>query len=283
MDETTVNDDRERDEFVDALDLIGKPTDPVLQRLTEVASQLWQAPTALVSVVNVSHQHFTAKVGMEADCTDREHAFCAHAIRQDDIFLIKDATQDPRFANNPLVTGAPGIRFYAGAPIRVRGYKIGTLCIIDTTPRPQVEPHLIQSLIGLASVAAAHITTYFVPRQSQQHRLDTVERMMNVGSWSFDTLSGESSWSSRLFALMERDPAAGPLTRAELIMAVHPEDRGLLLDHLNRYSQTAGTGSSVTLRVTLPSVGYQRFELIAQSSVGANPAGLLLEGLFRRV
>ena len=274
--------ENDRVEFVSAIDLTGRPTDPVLQQLTEIAAQLWNAPIALVSVVDDHHQRFAAKVGMDVDCTPRSQAFCAHTIRQDDLFMIKDATQDERFANNPLVTGSPNIRFYAGAPLRVRGLKIGTLCVIDTQPRAQIDNIAIDTLLGLASVAATHIEAHHAPRQAEQHQLATIERLLDFGSWSFDSLTGESNWSARLYELMARDPSDGPMTRAELILAIHPDDRGAFLDHVNRYTQTLGAQSQVKIRVNIPESGYQVFNFAACSSPGPNPAGMLLEGVMSR-
>eukprot|EP00980_Cylindrotheca_fusiformis_P004043 scaffold880_cov132-Cylindrotheca_fusiformis.AAC.39 len=110
------------------------------ERLTALAGRIFDAPIALVSLVDLGRQWFMSNRGLgDVRETPRDMAFCAHAIlSQDDLFIINDATKDPRFMNNPLVTSAPHIRFYAGAPlIAPEGYKLGTFCIIDTKPRPE--------------------------------------------------------------------------------------------------------------------------------------------------
>lgn len=110
------------------------------ERLTALAGRILDAPIALVSLVDLGRQWFMSNRGLgDVRETPRNFAFCAHAIlSKDDLFIIDDATKDPRFRNNPLVTSAPHIRFYAGAPlIAPEGYKLGTFCVIDTKTRPE--------------------------------------------------------------------------------------------------------------------------------------------------
>ncbi len=104
--------------------------------LTRLAANICDAPIALVSLVDHDRQWFKARVGLEALETSRDFSFCAHAIRGDGLFLVPDATEDDRFATNPLVTGDPKIRFYVGSPlIAPDGHALGTLCVIDRVPR----------------------------------------------------------------------------------------------------------------------------------------------------
>jgi diguanylate cyclase (GGDEF)-like protein len=119
-----------------SLNLLDTSPEERFDRLTRLAARLFNVPIALVSLVDINRQWFKSCVGLPVSETPRGISFCGHAILGDDVFVIPNALADERFGNNPLVTGAPYIRFYAGCPLRVAdGSKLGTLCLIDTTTR----------------------------------------------------------------------------------------------------------------------------------------------------
>jgi len=124
--------------------------------ITATAAQLCGVPIALISLVDAQRQWFKSNVGLTGVAeTPRDVAFCDHAIRDGALFEVPDATRDPRFADNPLVTGAPDIRFYAGAPIVMPGgERIGTVCVIDRAPR-QLDETRRAMLTHLAAIVGA--------------------------------------------------------------------------------------------------------------------------------
>ncbi|MFC4593924.1 sensor histidine kinase [Sphingobium tyrosinilyticum] len=122
-----------------------------LDQITDFAAALCDAPIALVSIVEHERQRFLARTGLDAEETPRDLSFCAHAMQGRDIFVVSDARADTRFASNDLVTGAPHIRFYAGAPLLGgEGMPLGALCVIDDKPRNDLTPLQRQGLSLLA-------------------------------------------------------------------------------------------------------------------------------------
>lgn len=109
-------------------------------RITRLARRLFGVEICLISLVDSSRQWFKSKEGLDVCETSRKVSFCGHAILNEKVFVVCDASKDPRFLDNPLVTGEPKIRFYAGCPIRgPHNQRIGTLCLIDSSPRVLIE------------------------------------------------------------------------------------------------------------------------------------------------
>ena len=130
------HDDTQRISALHAYNVLDTPKEESFDALTRLAARLFGVSIALVSLVDKDRQWFKSAHGLDAEQTPRDQAFCTYAIMENDPLIVLDATQDKRFRDNPLVTGPPGIRFYAGAPlVTPNQYRIGTFCIIDTKAR----------------------------------------------------------------------------------------------------------------------------------------------------
>ncbi|KAB8033285.1 GAF domain-containing sensor histidine kinase [Fluviispira multicolorata] len=128
-----------------------------LDNLTKIASNICQTPIALVSLIDENRQWFKAKVGLDIQETPRDISFCTHAIRQNEIFIVENPSEDERFKNNPFVTGEPFVRFYAGMPLKSHnGYNIGTLCVIDFK-----QNRLDENKIDLLRALSKQVINYF--------------------------------------------------------------------------------------------------------------------------
>lgn len=148
----------ERLDALRTLLVLDTPPEERFDRIARFAATEFDVPMALVSLVDEHRQWFKARVGLEACETSRDISFCGHAIEGSGVMVIEDARRDPRFADNPLVTSDPFIRFYAGAPLILpNGLSVGTLCVIDTEPRAFTR--IEQSILGaLRDVVVEELT-----------------------------------------------------------------------------------------------------------------------------
>ena len=148
-------DERERLEDLRRLQILQTDPEPEFDRIVRLAAELGHSPIALISLVDDHRQWFKARVGLDASETPKEISFCGHAIGRNEPFVVLDALRDSRFSDNPLVTGAPNVRFYAGAPLkRQGGSAFGTLCIIDVNPRTNFTQNEGDILTELAAIVS---------------------------------------------------------------------------------------------------------------------------------
>lgn len=151
----TPDDDAERVAALRRLGVLDTAPERVFDDLVLVAQALFGTPIALISLIDADRQWFKANIGLPARETPRSVSFCGHAIAHDAALIVPDATEDPRFHDNPLVTGGPNIRFYAGQPLRLPdGHKIGTLCVIDDVVREEPSAEKLAAFAALGRLAA---------------------------------------------------------------------------------------------------------------------------------
>ena len=132
------------------LRILDTPPERVYEETVALAARLCAAPICMVSLLDETRQWFKARIGISVCETQREHAFCNRTIQSDQPYIVEDAVADPTLRDNPLVTGEPRVRFYAGVPLMLSdGARVGALCVIDTVPRTLTDLQL-QSLTVLA-------------------------------------------------------------------------------------------------------------------------------------
>lgn len=157
--------EKQRLEALRNFDILDTVQEAAFDSMVHLASYICQTPIAAISLVDEQRQWFKSIQGIDASETPRDIAFCAHAILQDDIMVVPDATKDERFFDNPLVAGGPEIRFYAGVPlITTEGYHLGTLCVIDQKPR-----ELNQAQMNAVKVLADNVMAHLELRLSHKH------------------------------------------------------------------------------------------------------------------
>ena len=138
--------------------LLDTPPEERYDRLARFAAEQLDMPIALLTLVDGQRQWFKSRVGVDFLETPRDISFCGHAIMSNELFVVEDASRDPRFSDNPVVVGAPYVRFYAGAPLSAPSvHYIGTLCVIDTVPRTlgPVELSILEALRSLVNETLA--------------------------------------------------------------------------------------------------------------------------------
>ncbi len=150
-------DEEARHRSLKSLNLLETAIEERFERVTRLASRMLDMPISAITFIDGRRQWFKSTQGLNISETPREVSFCAHAVLGGDMFQVEDATQDERFCDNPLVTGDPGIRFYAGYPLKAPdGLTIGTLCVIDRKPR-QLTPAQKEDLMDLAAMVEIEI------------------------------------------------------------------------------------------------------------------------------
>jgi diguanylate cyclase (GGDEF)-like protein/PAS domain S-box-containing protein len=232
------------------LDILDTAPSEALDSIARAASLVCGTPIGLVSLVDEHRQWFKANIGLEGVTeTPREMAFCAHAILGDDILEVEDARLDARFADNPLVTGQPAIRSYAGAPLILGdGSKVGTLCMIDQRPR-RLNPHQLDVLRELARAASQALEQWrTVRRQAEaEARLRESEDLLartgelaGVGGWALDLGTRKLTWTEETYRIYGVDRSYEP--RVETAIAFYPPAErpavAAAIDHATRTGES---------------------------------------------
>jgi PAS domain S-box-containing protein len=223
---------------LDAYRILDTEPEAGFDDIVALAAHVCQAPIALVSLVAETRQWFKAETGLGVSETPIEQSICAHAIRRDDLFVVPDATQDPRFAANPLVTGEPHICFYAGARLEAQdGLPLGTLCVIDRQARPAGLTHQqADLLLALARQVIAQLehrralvrlTEQQAEMAESEARFRAVANLVPDLLWRSDP-TGATGWCNRRWL----DYTGQGLEEAQgygWLDVIHPDERATSL------------------------------------------------------
>ena len=251
------HDERERQAALDAYGVLDTPPDAAFDGVVRIAAHIAGSPIALVSLVDRDRQWFKARCGLEASETSRDVSFCGHVVASGELLEVPDARDDPRFADNPLVTDAPAIRFYAGIPLRTPGgHVVGTLCVIDRVPRAldavqrellavlarqvvdQLELRLANQALRQRQAALAQTQRYLELTPELFATIDADLRLRDVNpawtavlGWPLDELDGRS-----LLELFHPDDV--PATQAEAARLL--ASNGSTVEFVNRLRSRGG-------------------------------------------
>lgn len=258
-------------------------------RISQAAADLCGTSMALISLVDDHRQWFKANVGIPVTETGRDIAFCDHAIGHDGIFTVADAMNDARFADNPLVTGPLGIRFYAGAPlVTPAGHRIGTLCVLDTVPRPQRLSGREQSVLqAMAAQVITELELRLSLRRGEAQRLALERSTVQLAVLQklvADALDGSGikvwEWdaTNRQVAMVDHTMAGANLAtlaepdRLRWIEDVHPEDLAIVKARASDYFNDRSAAFECEIRV-LSDAGEWSWQLIRGGSTERGPDG----------
>ncbi|WP_439471248.1 ATP-binding protein [Brevundimonas sp.] len=232
-------DEAERLAAVRSLRAIGAPPSPAVAGAVRLAAHLFDTPMALVTLIEDEVQWFNATIGVDACSTTREESFCTHALGlpAHGVMVVEDATLDPRFVENPNVTGGMNVRFYAGALLTASdGANLGTLCVIDTQPRPRPDDALLDRLRDLARLVVGELERARADRlrRENQHMLSMVEGLSGVGHWRVDMVDDKVVWSDKVYEIHGVTPETFTPTFDDAVNFYPEEDRELLAAHWGR-------------------------------------------------
>ena len=251
--------------------IVDSPPELSFDRITRTARKVFNTPVCLITLVDAERQFFKSKIGLDINETPRDQAFCAHALVHDECMVVADALLDPRFADNPLVTGAPHIRFYTGAPLRTSGgFNLGTLCVIDFSARDYPSADQISTLEDLAAQVVEllearktlseveHLKAAQIDdRRLWRRREQTAALALDAGKmafWEFDALREQAQWSERMFDIMGFPAEGDPPSIESWLGRIHPDDRPSLLAQVEQIRQSGGP-FTMKYRILHPKTG----------------------------
>jgi signal transduction histidine kinase len=253
-----------------ALELIAPHTEPRFDRITRLACFLAKVPIALICVVDAHRQRLISTQGLDGIALPDKSSFCLHALLQEEPLIVPDACADARFTEDPLVSGAPFGRFYAGFPVHSPGgSRVGTLCVVDTEPRLLSS----QELAGLQDLAA------WVATEMLAMRFNIATRAVGVGVHERHAGDRGMWWSDAMWDIFGQDARSFRPSADNWLAMVHPEDQ----EHVRANGGAWGNAHnspSVQYRIIRPDGTIRHLHSIASTTheqTGSCVAGITLD------
>lgn len=210
-----------------SFELLDTAYDQEFDEIVKLASQICNKPITTLTLIDSAKQWIKAKVGVNITETDRETAFCSHTILQNDVFEIPDTQLDARFENNPMVTGQPNVRFYAGVPLHTNnGYNIGSLCVIDSVPGKLTKEQAFA--LQVLAKQAMKIMEFRVTNKQLQHSLAVQNRIISIVA--HDVRNPMASLKS-ILELKEQDIITNE--EADEMLAISSKQLGATIEMVN--------------------------------------------------
>ena len=239
-----------------ALGVLDTEAEARFDRITDLAADLFDVPIALLSLADHDRQWFKSHHGLCDRQTPRSGAFCDLVIQQTttDVLIVENAAADPRFADNPLVTGAPFVRFYAGAVLRSpSGHNVGSLCVIDAKPRPRPSDRDLARLRTLADMAERELAMSAQLHEAEESvsLLDMAEEMSGVSHWRFNFEQATFIGSRQAYQMHGYQRGEQAPTMANLLACYDPGQQGEIVARMMGAKET-GQGYELMTRVILP-------------------------------
>ncbi|WP_438646663.1 PAS domain-containing protein [Salinarimonas soli] len=268
---------RARLEALSRYAILDTPPEQAFDDLCAIAARVCRAPIAVVNLVEETRQFFKAEIGLGVRETPVDVSICAHAILQRDLFVVPDTTRDPRFACNPLVQGAPHLRFYAGALIETpEGVPIGTVCVLDHQPRPDgLTDEQADTLRALARQAMTQLEhrRLMLRLAEREAELERVQDIAGVGGLEVDLRSGFKNRRSPQYLRIHGLPVdAADETHEEWVRRIHPDDRARTEGGFIAAVRKGETSYRAEYRIIRPSDGEVRW-IAAVAEIERDEAG----------
>lgn len=266
-------------------DILDSDTEPAFDKITKLAANLFNVPVALVTFIDDRRQWFKSAIGTTATEVPRSIAFCTHTVVSGQPTIVLDAANDARFVDNPMVVGAPGIRFNVSVPLRAPDGTIsGTICIVDSAPRQAFCAQDLSLLNDLADVVMAELTLRLTAKEKDAAILerDVANTMLDdaldfseVAIWRLDIATGAISWRGATQPVWGGD-ATSLKTLDDAFAAIHPEDRDRVSRDMEA-GRSAPTGYRSEFRIIAPD-GSERW-LAGRGNYETSPAGDIMTGV----